>query len=1050
MKKPTRSEQESYRLLFFVIAQVMMLSMGWLLFQEFAERRPWKGIQDQWAQVEEARALKNLSGEKTWLEKGVLVKEVDGEEEETPVKDRVDALKKEIAELEGGILDSGKAQEVATLKADLKIEEVKTKDAEIVLAFAKADEDEAYYFYRSAKHHGHHEEAEKLKAKFDEIHEEVLEKSAAYDAATKKRDTVLDKLSLVAKTLNAKKKELENLEGGLSTAERALDAARSQRHDVRQFWNQRIDLVDRCHTCHMGFDRCGFTDPEEILHYTIEENLTAQDIRRRYCVTREEAEAYLEARETIVDSWYEDEKLGYKDVQAQLLAAGNPEGQEAVSEPVLATAKALGVESKAAEALFRTHPHAWQLLRKHPADRYGCTTCHYGQGRQTKGVGLNYLAAALWKGSQNLAPFDHAKSDHYWEAQLLDTERHHTESSCFNCHAKDYELEYAPHLTEGRKLVQHLGCTGCHPLGDLDPDRKHGPSLRKVASKIDAGWMYAWLKDPQSLRPRTRMPNFWPDASSQGKGEGKLCNKFDFERGSPPAPAEWMDCEAQREEEAAYILKYLLDKSEEQTYAAMPAWADAGEGKRLFESIGCQGCHNMGEWKQASTMPGSHDRDVAPNLAGIGDKIRDPGWFYLWLQNPSEYWSETRMPSLRLTDKEAWHLAAYLSGAKSSGPERQLSPRARTLLRSPGAAKKGEQLIAYYGCFGCHEVEGFDGRARIGADLTLFGSKPAHKLDFGDVAELVEDPHAQTWEAWTRKKLATPRAFTYERATTRMPQFNITPAEMDAAIIFLKSQNERTKDYPEDVKHMQSPEDAAIARGAFLVDIYNCRGCHLIDDRGIDVDGDHQLDGGDIYRLYAGTPEAYRAPPKLINQGAKVYPDWFFGFLKKPFKLRENFKLRMPTFPLSDARTKDIVAYFAAKAKKPYPYIEKKRDVLSAEDRKVAAQLFQRAQCTNCHNLGGGTNDPKNVAPNLRLTADRLQYDWLFDWFKDPQVAAPGVGMPNFFSPVEDEPGVYETPLVDIAGGDWKRQIELLRAYVIELGVPSAQADKSEGVNPRG
>jgi hypothetical protein len=58
----------------------------------------------------------------------------------------------------------------------------------------------------------------------------------------------------------------------------------------------------------------------------------------------------------------------------------------------------------------------------------------------------------------------------------------------------------------------------------------------------------------------------------------------------------------------------------------------------------------------------------------------------------------------------------------------------------------------------------------------------------------------------------------------------------------------------------------------------------------------------------------------------------------------------------------------------------------------------------------------------------------MFQWLKNPQEQAPGVGMPNFFAPVEDKPGEYETPLTDIAGGDWKKQIELLRAFVIGLG----------------
>jgi mono/diheme cytochrome c family protein len=287
----------------------------------------------------------------------------------------------------------------------------------------------------------------------------------------------------------------------------------------------------------------------------------------------------------------------------------------------------------------------------------------------------------------------------------------------------------------------------------------------------------------------------------------------------------------------------------------------------------------------------------------------------------------------------------------------------------------------------------------------------------------------------------------------------VTQEEINEVVLFLKSQNTFTEKWPDSVRHLQTKEQAAIQRGAFLVDSYNCTGCHMVDDRGVDVDHDHVLDGGDIYRrLSQNEDDKFRAPPKLIREGAKVYPDWLFGFLKAPFKLRENYRVRMPTFQFTDQQAGDLVAYFAAKAGSGYPYIQKKKDDLSAQDSGTATRLFNEAQCLSCHNLGGDKPiDPKNVAPNLRLAGARLQYDWLFNWLKNPQEQAPGVGMPNFFAAVEDKPGEYETPLTDIANGDWRRQIELLRAFVINLGVdegksapgPVAEAPKKKKTRVR-
>jgi cytochrome c2 len=1046
-KRPTRLEDESYRLFFFIIANLLMLSMIWLLYQEFFSnlvlggRRPWKDVQLSWFEVERTRANRNLEAEKVWLETGTMTS-TSGEE--INLKSRRDGLKKDIDDLEGSIIKTAKRVEFERLKAELEKSEIAVTDQEVIVAFAKADEDEQYYWYRHAKHSGH-DFAHELET-YQHSHEKVVAEQKKYDQAVAKRDALLDQVGAIKKELDAKKKELSDLEAGLASAQRAVESTKDRWTGIEQFWNQNIELVDRCHTCHMAFDKCGFSDPKEILENTLEQKLTADDLKTRYCLTREEIAAYLEVAEKVRDSWYDEEKLDYDDVKDMLLTVGAPEVKEGekkkITEPVLATAQRLSIKPSDAEPVFRTHPEYWDLMRKHPSQDYGCTTCHYGEGRSTKGVGLNYLSAILWKGKQNLSPFDHSRSDHYWEQQILENKKHHTEASCFNCHKQDYEIDHAPNFTRARKLVENIGCTGCHPLGPLDPQRKHGPSLTTVLTKANEGWIYNWIQNPHSLRARTRMPNFWPSAVKEN-GEPELerndCNEFDFTRAGPPTPAVWTNCYEQREREAAYVLAYLKEKTQAREYPSMPGWASAEKGKQVFEDVGCRGCHNMEEWQKASHMPGSEDRDHAPNLTGIGDKV-NAGWAFTWVKNPKSYWPETRMPMLRLSDEEAWHVAAFLTSQKSSNAPK-LSAKAEKYVAEEGAAKKGEKLIAYYGCFGCHEISGFENVSRIGADLTLFGSKLPAKLDFGDVKEFTEDPHAQTWENWVTTKVEDPRGYTYERATTRMPQFNLTEQEVKDVVLFLKSQNEVAKNYPQGVKKNPDEQELAVQRGAFLVDVYNCGGCHMIDERGVDIEGDHQLDGGDIFRLYADTEDKFRAPPKLINEGAKVYPDWLFKFLKAPFKLRENYKLRMPTFQFTDQEAGDLVAYFSAKANAPYPYVEKTHDELSSADRATADQLFKEAQCLNCHNLGGGSTDPKNVAPNLLLTAERLRYPWLFEWLKNPQVQAPGVGMPNFFFVQDEATGEMGTPLTDIAGGDWKRQIELLRAYVIDLG-RGAKIDK--------
>ena len=64
----------------------------------------------------------------------------------------------------------------------------------------------------------------------------------------------------------------------------------------------------------------------------------------------------------------------------------------------------------------------------------------------------------------------------------------------------------------------------------------------------------------------------------------------------------------------------------------------------------------------------------------------------------------------------------------------------------------GEETIQKYGCWGCHDVEGFEKAKPIGVELTEEGSKPIHQFDFGHVHDV---PH--TRRDWIKTKLLEPR-----------------------------------------------------------------------------------------------------------------------------------------------------------------------------------------------------------------------------------------------------------------------------------------------------
>jgi mono/diheme cytochrome c family protein len=81
------------------------------------------------------------------------------------------------------------------------------------------------------------------------------------------------------------------------------------------------------------------------------------------------------------------------------------------------------------------------------------------------------------------------------------------------------------------------------------------------------------------------------------------------------------------------------------------AWAEsAGEGRQLFFSQGCYGCHRIG----VAGTPIAHD------LSHIGTKYTESE-LISWLRDPAAQKPRAHMPRLALQEAEIRALAAYLA-----------------------------------------------------------------------------------------------------------------------------------------------------------------------------------------------------------------------------------------------------------------------------------------------------------------------------------------------------------------------------------------------------
>ena len=57
----------------------------------------------------------------------------------------------------------------------------------------------------------------------------------------------------------------------------------------------------------------------------------------------------------------------------------------------------------------------------------------------------------------------------------------------------------------GKRLYEDkYGCNGCHAIGDVGG--KVGPALDRAGFRLNGTWIYRWVKNPQAMKPETRMP----------------------------------------------------------------------------------------------------------------------------------------------------------------------------------------------------------------------------------------------------------------------------------------------------------------------------------------------------------------------------------------------------------------------------------------------------------------------------------------------------------------------------------------------------------------
>ena len=202
----------------------------------------------------------------------------------------------------------------------------------------------------------------------------------------------------------------------------------------------------------------------------------------------------------------------------------------------------------------------------------------------------------------------------------------------------------------GRQQFEDLGCANCHSSGSASLRGRLGPDLTDAGGRLRPAWIHHWLEAPERFRSWATMPAM---LDSQGRADV-----------------------------AAFLASLGRAPPEERR----PRSSDSERGRTAFQSLGCVACHG-------STLP----------LTGLGSKMT-PGRLQSYLLDPLAHAPDGRMPSLHLSDDEAFDLAAYLALSRDDAFEVRPAP--------PGDAARGRQLVGESGCLACHRIDGLESSAK--------------------------------------------------------------------------------------------------------------------------------------------------------------------------------------------------------------------------------------------------------------------------------------------------------------------------------------------------
>ncbi|MDR3709063.1 MAG: c-type cytochrome [Capsulimonadaceae bacterium] len=410
--------------------------------------------------------------------------------------------------------------------------------------------------------------------------------------------------------------------------------------------------VDRCQSCHVGLENPSMTAENIVRALTKGKENLSPDQLAAFLRKPENREIYTAVK---VLSAHPGKTGGLvKSTLPYALAAG--------SSPDIASAASLA-------ALTRT-------MASHSFATYGCTTCHYGSGRE-----LQERKA-------------HATTNEAWLQPLMPAK--YMDAACAQCHTSNNPktgtsayLEQMRTIARGQSLFKSNACWGCHKVDGFSKGNV-GPELTNEGRIVRSETIEHQLWDPRYKVNNCVMPYFFSrkiitDFDAQGKPHDYYLNDYGDKRPlselavaqianpdireSLTAHGYVPDARAVNDVDA--LTTYLLaqtgssySESQGQRIARIAAYnaqmplevpKTIDEGRLIFEQSGCYSCHYVGDAKNPRNGKGG---GVGPNLSWEGSR-HSYQWIEEHYRNPQEFVPKSIMPIFPFSDSQRAALTLF-------------------------------------------------------------------------------------------------------------------------------------------------------------------------------------------------------------------------------------------------------------------------------------------------------------------------------------------------------------------------------------------------------